>query len=158
VIFLTVGSALPFDRLVQMIDDIAPTLNLGEPLFAQIGRGRYLPQHFEYVDFLSKTDFDRTFEQASAVISHAGIGTIGKAMYSRKPILVLPRREAFGELVDDHQMLTANKFEALGHILAFSDPEGFAAKLAVLPAFTPKPRYANVEGISSAIEAFLAKV
>jgi beta-1,4-N-acetylglucosaminyltransferase len=158
VIFLTVGSALPFDRLVRMIDDIAPRLNLDEPLFAQIGRGRYHPRHFEYVDFLAKTDFNRTFEIASAVISHAGIGTIGKAMQSHKPILVLPRREAFGELVDDHQLLTAKKFEALGHILAFSCPEEFTAKLAALPSFTPKPRNANVQGISVAIEAFLAKV
>lgn len=157
-IFLTVGSALPFDRLVQMVDGILPSLTLHEPVFAQIGRGRYKPRHFEYIDFLQKSEFDKTFEQASLVISHAGIGTIGKALDARKPILVLPRQEAYGELVDDHQLLTAKKFEALGHILAFSSPEEFVVKIGVAQEFTPKPRHANVFGISAAIEAFLAQV
>lgn len=157
-IFLTVGSALPFDRLVQMVDEIVPSLKLREPMFAQIGRGRYKPLHFEHIDFLHKAEFDKVFEQASLVISHAGIGTIGKALGARKPILVLPRQKAFGELVDDHQLLTAHKFEALGHILAFSNPEEFTAKMATVQGFTPKPRCANVLGISVAIEAFLAKV
>lgn len=156
-IFLTVGSALPFDRLVQMVDDILPSLKLHEPVFAQIGRGRYIPKHFEYIDFLPKIEFDKAFEQASFVISHAGIGTIGIALRTRKPILVMPRQEAFGELVDDHQMLTARKFETLGHILAFSTPEELVSKMSAVHEFAPKVRRANVEGISFVIEEFLAK-
>jgi beta-1,4-N-acetylglucosaminyltransferase len=158
VIFLTVGSALPFDRLVQMVDGVLPSLQLQEPVFAQIGRGRYKPKHFEYIDFLPKTEFDKAFDEASLVISHAGIGTIGIALRTGKPILVMPRQEAFGELVDDHQMLTANKFEALGHVLAFSTPGEFTAKMSMLREFSPKARHANVEGISSAVEDFLARV
>jgi beta-1,4-N-acetylglucosaminyltransferase len=157
VIFLTVGSALPFDRLVQMVDEAAPMLSASESVFAQIGRGQYKPRHFEYVDFLSKVEFDRAFERASLVISHAGIGTIKNALYASKPILVMPRQKVFGELVDDHQVLTAHRFEEMGHLLAFSTREEFSAKIANAHNFSPKPRRANAEGISAAIGAFLAK-
>lgn len=156
-IFLTVGSALPFDRLVQLVDDTLPTLKLQTPMLAQIGRGRYKPKNLEYVDFLSKAEFDKTFSQATLVISHAGIGTIGNALRAQKPILVMPRQAAFGELVDDHQMLTARKFEALGHIQAFSSAGEFSEKMAGMQRFVPKPRHADVAGISAAISAFLSK-
>lgn len=154
-IFLTVGSALPFDRLIQMVDEVLPTLDLHEPVFAQIGQGRYKPRNLEYVDFLPKAEFDKTFDQASLVISHAGIGTIGKAMRAHKAILVMPRQESFGELVDDHQVLTAKKFEAMGHVLAFSTPDEFSAQMARSKSFTPSVRMANVEGISLAVSDFL---
>lgn len=157
-IFLTVGSALPFDRLVKLVDDIVPTLKLDQPLFAQIGQGRYRPRHFKYTDFLPKAEFDNTFDQATLIISHAGIGTIGMALRANKAILVMPRQKAFGELVDDHQFLTAQKFETLGHVLSFSSPEEFTTKMDVSRSFIPRKRFANVEGISNAIEALLARL
>jgi hypothetical protein len=44
----------------------------------------------------------------------------------------------------------------LGHILAFSTPEELVSKMSAVREFTPKVRLANVEGISFAVEAFLA--
>lgn len=157
-IFLTVGSALPFDRLIQLVDDAMPTLELSQPLYAQIGQGRYRPRHFEYVDFLSKTEFDKTFDLAALIISHAGIGTIGKALLAKKTILVMPRQAAYGELVDDHQQSTAQKFEGMGHILSFSNSHEFITKLELSKTFTPRSRVANIEGISAAVESVLAKI
>lgn len=155
-IFLTVGSALPFDRLVAMVDDIIPSLKLEESLLGQIGKGRYKPRNFDYVDFLTKKEFDSIFEESSAVVSHAGIGTIAKAMTFKKPILVLPRQHSFGELVDDHQLLTAKRFAALGHILAFSTPQELIVKMNELQKFIPQPRHANVQGISKMVSDFLS--
>lgn len=154
-IFLTVGSALPFDRLVRLVDDMLPRLELDQPVFAQIGHGKYRPRHFDYIDFLSKDRFKYVFAESSLIISHAGIGTISEALNARKSILVMPRQKAFGELVDDHQILTAQKFESLGHILSFSNSEQFLIKMNESKNFVPRARTANVEGISKAISTFL---
>ena len=128
-IFLTVGSALPFDRLVQMVDGVLPSLQLHEPVFAQIGRGRYRPKHFEYVDFLPKTEFDKAFDEASLVISHAGIGTIGIALRTGKPILVMPKMAVYGEHRNEHQTATAKRMMALGNVNVAFDEIELRAKL-----------------------------
>lgn len=155
-IFLTVGSALPFDRLVRLIDDAVAERVISEPVFAQIGDGRYVPGNFEFVRMLSRTQFDACLNRASAVISHAGIGTIGAALKARKPLIVMPRSKALGELVDDHQMMTARRFAALGHVLMFRDRTEFAANVGKLEGFVPAVRSPNIEGIATTIGRFLS--
>ena len=157
-IFLTVGSALPFDRLVRLIDDAVSERLITEPVFAQIGNGRYVPSNFEFVRMLSRTQYDARFDRASAIISHAGIGTIGAALKVRKPLLVMPRSMALGELVDDHQFVTARKFAALGHVLMFNDRAELIANLKELDGFIPALRYPNIEGIAVTIGRFLSGV
>lgn len=157
-IFLTVGSSLPFDRLVELVDRAVGDGLVGEPVFAQIGAGRYRPQHFEFVDFLSRNDYEARFREASAVVSHAGIGTIAAALKDRKPIIVMPRKKEHGELVDNHQTLTAQKFAALNHVLAFSDREELEAGLRRLSHFVPAARNPNAAGIAKKIASFLTEL
>jgi beta-1,4-N-acetylglucosaminyltransferase len=155
-IFVTVGSALPFDRLVRLVDNAVAARVITEPVLAQIGNGSYVPNNFEFVRILSRAKFDHSFESASAVISHAGIGTISAALRIQKPLLVLPRSRSFGELVDDHQLFTAKRFAELGHLLMFTDATELAGRLEELKGFRPVARNPNVEGIATVIEAFLA--
>ncbi|MBX3707332.1 MAG: hypothetical protein KF911_11945 [Pseudomonadales bacterium] len=154
-IFLTVGSALPFDRLVEMVDRAVGDGVVREEVFAQVGAGRYRPLHCEFVDFLARPEYEARFAQASAVVSHAGIGTIATALKAGKPIMVMPRKKVHGELVDDHQALTAERFAALGHVLAFSTRAEFEAGMRRLPGFVPAPRHANAEGVARAIGTLL---
>ncbi len=42
-------------------------------LIAQIGKSKYEPKNFEAREQLSIAGFDQLFEQASLIISHAGI-------------------------------------------------------------------------------------
>jgi UDP-N-acetylglucosamine transferase subunit ALG13 len=155
-IFLTVGSALPFDRLVKLVDEAIAERLVTERVFAQIGSGRYIPSNCEYVRILPRTQFSARFDSASAVISHAGIGTIGTALKARKPLLVMPRSGALGELVDEHQLMTAKRFAALGHVLMFEDRDGLIANFNKLPQFVPVARSPNVEGVAVSIGRFLS--
>ena len=154
-IFLTVGSALPFDRLVQLVDEAVSGGLIKETVVAQIGAGAYLPSNFEYTRFLERHEFGDVFSRASTIISHAGIGTISAALKAKKPILVMPRLKTHGELVDDHQLLTARKFSEQGHLLAFEDREQLPSVLADLEKFVPVPRHPNVEGIALTVAKFL---
>ncbi len=108
-IFVTVGTQLPFDRLVSLTDAVAPELS--QPVFGQIGRCTYQPRNFDYSAHLTPVEFDRLFSQAAMIVSHAGIGTVLTAQKYCKPIILFPRRAALGEHRNDHQLATVNALE-----------------------------------------------
>ncbi len=60
-------------------------------------------------------------QAATAIVAHAGMGTILTALEMGKPLLVMPRRAALGEHRNDHQLATASRFAELGRVkVAFS--------------------------------------
>lgn len=105
-IFLSVGTQLPFDRLVRCVDEWAGA-HPDVEVFGQIGPARYQPQHFASVDFLPPGEVEQYFERAELIVAHAGMGTILSSLVLRKPLIILPRRQALSEHRSDHQMTTA---------------------------------------------------
>lgn len=108
-IFLTVGTQLPFDRLVRAVDDWAAKGEM--PVFGQISEeATYKPANFEWTARLSPSEFAARFAAASAVVSHAGTGTIISALTRCKPILIMPRHASLGEHRNEHQLATVDRF------------------------------------------------
>jgi len=126
-IFLTVGTQLPFDRLVKTIDTFCADHSELE-LIAQIGNGAYEPQHFKSREQLSIAEFDKLFEQSSLVISHAGMGSILTALCNAKPVLIMPRRADLNEHRNDHQMGTAKRFADKNGCFVFHDLTEFRSQ------------------------------
>lgn len=113
-IFVTIGTQLPFDRLVRIIDNLAPQLN--EEIVAQVYKCGFTPKNIKTVDFLAPDEFNNLFDKARLIISHAGMGTILSALQKDKPIVVFPRIAALGEHRNEHQLATAKKFKELGSV------------------------------------------
>lgn len=153
-IFLTVGTQFPFDRLVRAVDEALGN-GFTQEVFAQIGDSSYEPRNFRAVASLDKQQFDDCFRGASGIIGHAGMGTICMALEQSKPLLVLPRRKKFGEVVNDHQVAIARKFEELGHVLAAYEAEELAGKMGLLKTFVPRPRQASPDAVACRIADFL---
>lgn len=110
-IFVTIGTQAPFDRLIKTIDDIAREIN--EPIIAQIFESQYKAHNIQTVDFLSPKEFNKLFEEARLVVSHAGMGTIITALLKHKPIIICPRFASLGEHRNDHQLHTVMKMNEL---------------------------------------------
>lgn len=106
-IFVTIGSMFPFDRLVRAMDDWAQGWTGPEEVLAQIGAGRHRPLHMRWVERLSRAEYDATVARARLVVAHAGVGSVVTAGEFGKPIVVLPRRLHLHEHTSDHQMETA---------------------------------------------------
>lgn len=104
-IFVTIGTQIPFDRLIEILDRIAPELN--EEIYAQALRGKYKPKHFKLIDFIEPDEFEKVFAQARLIVAHAGMGTILSALRNSKPLVILPRLASLGEHRNDHQNATA---------------------------------------------------
>jgi len=122
-IFVTVGTDLPFDRMVRVVDDWAGS-NGRTDVFAQIGETDWKPSHIAYSKFLQPADFTRQFSAATVIVAHAGMGTILSALQWEKPILVMPRRASLGEQRNEHQLATARRLSELGKVtVAFDEAE-----------------------------------
>lgn len=157
-LFLTVGTQFPFDRLVKAVDIACGDGLISEEVFAQIGRSSYKPVNFEHLESLDKKSFDKYMKDCSAVISHSGMGTITMTMELNKPLLVLPRSPKFGEVVNDHQFAIAREFEKLGHLLAAYDENELCDKIPKLRLFVPKPRFSQPEKVAERIEKFIKMI
>jgi UDP-N-acetylglucosamine transferase subunit ALG13 len=157
-IFLTVGTLLPFDRLVRAIDVCLDDGLIDEDVFAQIGAGGFKPRNIKYTEVFDKRTFDRYVDKASCLISHAGVGSITVALDRKKPLLVMPRLECFGEHVNDHQLYTARKFEQMGHILAAYQEDELPDKIGELKSFAPRQRENQVNAVTNRIAGFLGEI
>jgi len=109
VIFVTVGTQLPFDRLIRFIDDIAPDLT--EPVFAQTGASTYVPRNIEWAAMVSAKEFSDLMAKVSVIVAHAGIGTIISAQRDIKPLILMPRLASQNEHRNDHQVATVKSLK-----------------------------------------------
>lgn len=107
---MTIGSMLPFDRLVEAMDAWAAA-NPDTEVFAQIGRGSYIPRHMAHEPMLAPARYAELVARARLIVSHAGVGTVVAATDAGKPLVMMPRRAAFREHTTDHQLATARWLE-----------------------------------------------
>lgn len=108
-IFLTVGTQLPFERLVKSVDAWAQQHPEVE-IIAQIGDTEFQPKHMRVTPSLSPSEYDQMLNTAEFVIGHVGIGTMVNCLTRGTPMILMPRLAKFGEHRNDHQVDTAEKF------------------------------------------------
>ncbi len=113
-IFVTIGTQVPFDRFIKIVDEVAP--QLGEEVIAQVYQCGFEPKNIKTINFLAPDEFNELFDKARLIVSHAGMGTILSALQKHKPIIIFPRIAALGEHRNEHQLATAEKFKELGSV------------------------------------------
>lgn len=127
-IFVTVGTQLPFDRLVTAVDDWASAAGTKKVL-AQVGHGAQAPQTIPWVNELTPAECRKAFEEADVIVAHAGIGSIITAIESGKPIVIMPRLAEHREHRNDHQVATCNRFKSMPNVHVAWSPEEVAEKI-----------------------------
>ncbi|MEM8670063.1 MAG: glycosyltransferase [Planctomycetota bacterium] len=136
-IFATVGTQLPFDRLTNTLDDWA-AYRKRRDVFAQVGLSQHRPSWIEWKPTLSPADFNDRLASASVIVAHAGIGSILSALELGKPIVVMPRRMKHGEHRNDHQLATAERFASKGMVSVAWDEEQLRRRLDDLESITAR--------------------
>jgi len=121
-IFIILGSThFVFDRLVKKVDYLVGNKKINDSVFIQLGSSLYEPIHCRWKRFLSFEEMCNKIEKAELVISHAGAGaTLLCLNLGKRPILI-PRRKKLKEVVDDHQVIFAERMEKLGYAKVASD-------------------------------------
>lgn len=111
-IFASVGSMLPFERLVRAVDDWAHANPL-QDVFIQIGDTEYEPKHAPFARMIAMTEYRQRLRDCDLFVAHVGMGSILQALEDRKQTLMLPRHQEWGEHTTNHQIHTAERF---GHL------------------------------------------
>jgi UDP-N-acetylglucosamine transferase subunit ALG13 len=155
-IFVTVGTDLPFDRLVRVVDEWAQA-NQRADVFAQIGETDWKPAHIAYSKFLQPPEFTKRFSSASVIVAHAGMGTILSALQWEKPILVMPRRATLGEQRNEHQLATARRLSELGKVTVAMDEAELRERLERLSDLKPREKIGAFAGadLITALRGFI---
>ncbi len=127
-IFATVGTQLPFDRLLRDLDAWAAR-NPNVPVVAQTGMHAAHFPHIQTVSHLSQSEFRAHVERAQLIVSHAGMGTILSAAELNKRIILMPRQAALKEHRNDHQRDTAREMAHLSNVSVVEDGDALHAAL-----------------------------
>jgi len=156
-IFLTVGTQLPFDRLVSAID--AWSGKNGIEVVAQIGNSSLHPKHLRWSRFMSTQEFRECFSAADAIVAHAGMGTILTGLDLGKPVVVVPRLAAHGEHRNDHQLATVKQLSRFPLVRPVHDVARLGAALDTLAAPTTgaQPHSAVSAGLLDTIRNFITE-
>lgn len=147
-IFVTVGTQLPFERLVGAVDAWAGRQSAPPEVLAQVGAGRTDYAHLRCVRTLDGEAYARAIGDARLMVAHAGTGSILTALDRGVPVIVFPRDDRRGEHRDDHQQQTARQMERLGLVTVAWNENELASlidrELAVPPG-SRQPRQRNTE-------------
>lgn len=139
-IFVTAGTEHGFDRLFRAVDGLAARGLLPYEAFGQTGLGAYIPEHFASTPFVAHEEFQRRLRGASILISHVGMGTTLQAAEWGVPAVLLPRRGALGEHVNDHQVDSAEMVEREGLGLIAWTEDQIAERLTQAMTWRPTRR------------------
>lgn len=160
-IFLTIGSHEPFDRLVAACDEWCadhPDVEMFGQI-AHVAADGYRPRHFRWVETMPPADYQARFDAARLIIAHAGMGSIITALGIGKPLVIMPRRGHLKETRNDHQYATAKRFRGRPGLFVADDERQLAAAIdealaAGAPGASSIERFAQpqlIEAIRSAI-------
>jgi UDP-N-acetylglucosamine transferase subunit ALG13 len=150
VIFVTVGSAEPFDRLLRSLP--RPE---SEEIVAQTGPSVTALPGVRCVPFMGFEEIASTMGQARVVVAHAGVGTVLSAFNAGKKPVLVPRRREFGEAVDDHQVELAHRLAGCGLAHVVDDPAELLEILADLDGSLQRDAGAGENRLTADIGAFL---
>ena len=117
-IFVTLGTQdKPFKRLIKAVERQVIIGNITEEVIVQVGCTKYKSDKVKIIEYMTGDEFNKYLDEARVVISHAGVGTIIKALEKNKKVIAAARKSVFGEHVNNHQEQILDNFTAKGYIL-----------------------------------------
>lgn len=152
-IYVTVGTQLPFSRLIKAINGWAAQHQ--EEVFAQVGPDDAVYNSITTAEFVSPAEADERIRTADLVVAHAGMGSIITASQYAKPLIIMPREFRRGEHRNDHQLATARRFGDFPNITVVEDEASLCSALNAFVAsgssgsFNAASEYAPAEFISA---------
>lgn len=108
-IFLTVGTQLPFPRLIRHFIELIKADASVKVIAQTCEKTSYTG--IQCFEFLPDVEYNKHFSSADIVVAHAGMGTVIQCIEQGKPLIIVPRNYSHGEHRNSHQEETARWLE-----------------------------------------------
>lgn len=115
-IFVTIGTTLPFDGLIKAVDDCVEAGFISDQVICQTGNGEYVPEHCS--SFRFKPGIEDLIEEAALVLAHGGTGTVLDLIRKSKRFIVFANPLA----ADAHQARFLERLSREGNLIWSDDP------------------------------------
>ena len=114
-IFVTVGTSLPHDELVEAMDRLVGEGKVRDRVIAQRGAGKYIPKNIEHIRF--SPSLVEYYSNADIVISNCGAGTIMENVTKGRRLIVIQNPDVTG----GHEWELVTKMEKGEHLILCRD-------------------------------------
>ncbi|QMW22176.1 beta-1,4-glucuronosyltransferase WelK [Sandaracinobacteroides saxicola] len=141
--FVTVGTVMPFNRMVHGVAALKAAGLLPERVVAQVGEGGERPKGLECTDGMRFDDIQALLQEADLVFTHGGTGSLVTALRAGCRVIAMPRDPDQKEHYDDHQREIVEAFAERGLIQACTDTAELPAALAAARAMTVRQATTN---------------
>jgi exopolysaccharide biosynthesis glucuronosyltransferase PssE len=118
ILVITGTNGGPFDRLLRELDH----LGANEEVVVQHGPSNLRPIGARCVEYVPFEDLRQLIGDARVVVTHGGVGSVLTTLSNGHKPIVIPRRLAHGEAVDDHQVTFARRLHKEGLVTLVDDP------------------------------------
>lgn len=143
VLFATVGATLPFERLVDSVEEIVRRGCFDGRVIVQTGVGARRPEGVEAHETLPFDQVQDILREAEIVVCHGGTGSLITALRQGCRVIAMPRLMELGEHYDNHQAEITEAFAARGLIAVARTADELAD--AVAEARDHKPVLATTD-------------
>ena len=155
-IFVTLGSQkFQFNRLLKEIDRLIEAKEIDEEVFAQTGYSDYIPQNYNYKNFLDRDEFREIMNKCDKVITHGGTGAIIGAVKQGKKVIAIPRLKCYGEHVDNHQIEIVEQFSNMNLISKVDNVSDICKIIKYIDNKEFNSYFSNTQNIIKSIENFI---
>lgn len=120
--FIAVGThAQPYTRLLETARHALEDGMLPQPVRAQVGPADWSADGAEVTPYMGREELEDAVRSAEVVVCHGGAGIISSALAAGRKPIVVPRRAAMGEHVDDHQYQLTRKLSDWDLVVSVDD-------------------------------------
>lgn len=148
--FVSVGNAhQPFARMLTAVS--ANFEALPPPVVVQHGHTPFADKRCRCVPFFEMSTFDVMMARSKLIIVQAGGGGVLQALKRGKVPVIVARRHALGEHIDDHQVSWARALAGTSRVILLEDVDQLTAAassaLALQALVATRPRTAPLIGL-----------
>ena len=155
-ILVTLGTQdKPFTRLLEEVEKLIKNKVINEKVIVQAGHTKYTSKYMEIFDYLPKDELEKLIDEASILITHAGVGTIFDALKRDKKIIAVPRLKEYGEHTNNHQLEIVKEFEREKFIIPLYEISDLKIKLKNIDKFKPSKYKSNNKNMIDLLSKYI---
>lgn len=132
-----------FKRPLLELDRLCREGTINEEVIVQNGHTVIETKYLTLKPFIAPKELDELHQKARLIITHAGTGSLIKAVGFKKKIIGITRLHKYEEHVDDHQIEILDKFVELGYILPWRENDSLENILNKIDDFEPTSFVSN---------------